>query len=129
MDSDLHAIVKGCTSETPATIMDDLHLNYSHLCPEQDDLFFNFHEFSETTPVFDELEELYKPFYPVLNSPISTVTSSEPIPEETKEVKVLKLKPSDKVAVQDPKDPTASKCKKRYSLFITIDYKNWFVLH
>ncbi|XP_061344050.1 WRKY transcription factor 22-like [Gastrolobium bilobum] len=104
MDWDLQAIV-GCISEAPATTMDTPHLSFSHFCCEQGDLLCNFQEFSETTTVVDELEELYKP--------LSISTISLPIPEETEEVKV----PSNKVAVQDLRDPAASKCCKRSDKF------------
>ncbi|KAI4326890.1 hypothetical protein L6164_019413 [Bauhinia variegata] len=107
MDWDLQAIVKGCTSEAPATIMDSpAHLDFSYFCSEQDNILLTFPEISETSSVLDELEELYKPFYPVLH-PLSTqtinVTSSEPIPKE--------VKASDQV--QELKGPQVSDCKKR----------------
>ncbi|KAJ1411775.1 WRKY domain [Sesbania bispinosa] len=125
MDWDLEAIVRGCNGEAPAaTIMDDPHLNFSHFFSEQDELLGSFPQFSETTNVFDELEELYKPFYPVLHplSSQSIVTSSLPIPKEPEEAKVLKAsekvasqdlqKASDKVASQDLQVPTVSKYKR-----------------
>ncbi|KAG4993097.1 hypothetical protein AAZX31_11G021000 [Glycine max] len=105
MDWDLQAIV-GCTKAPAATVMDNSHLMFfQHLCPEeQDDLLFNFQEFSETTTVVDELEELYKPFYPPHvhvdnNNPLPIVANSLPIPDE----EVKELKPSHKAA---------SRCKK-----------------
>ncbi|KAJ1405974.1 WRKY domain [Sesbania bispinosa] len=125
MDWDLEAIVRGCNGEAPtATIMDDPHLNFSHFFSEQDELLGSFPQFSETTNVFDELEELYKPFYPVLH-PLSSqtiVTSSLPIPKEPEEAKVLKAsekaasqdlqKASEKAASQDLQVPTVSKYKR-----------------
>ena len=106
MDWDLQAIV-GCNKAPAATVMDNSHLMFfQHLCPEeQDDLLFNFQEFSETTTVVDELEELYKPFYPPHvhvdnNNPLPIVANSLPIPDE----EVKELKPSHKAA---------SRCKKR----------------
>ncbi|TKY70976.1 WRKY transcription factor 29 [Spatholobus suberectus] len=94
MDWDLQAIVG--RTKAPATIMDNAHPIFSqHFCSEQDDvLICNFQEFSETTTVVDELEELYKPFYPI-------VSNSPPIPDKTEEVKV-----------QDLHDSAASKCRK-----------------
>lgn len=108
----------GCTissSEDPAAatidIMDNpVDISFSHFCSELDDLLCNFHDFSETTTVIDELEEFYKPFYPVATTPdFSTVKISQPVPEEIEALK----QPSDKVAVQDLQEPAASKCKKR----------------
>lgn len=113
MDWDLQAIV-GCTKAPAATVMDNPHLIFSqHFCPEeQDDLLCNFQEFSETTTVVDELEELYKPSYPrhVHDNPLPVVANSPPILDE----KVKELKPSDK---------TASRCKKRYSSCIQLNLK------
>ncbi|RDX76906.1 WRKY transcription factor 22, partial [Mucuna pruriens] len=103
MDWDLQAIV-GCSSEAPASIMDNPHPIFSqNFCSQlQDDLLCNVEEFSETTTVVDELEELYKPFYPI-------VSNSPPIPDKTEEeVKALQVAEDD---LQD--DPSASKCKKR----------------
>lgn len=117
MDWDLEAIVSGCNGEAPAAAtinMDDPHLNFSDFFSEQDEILCSFPEFSETTKVFDELEELYKPFYPVLH-PLSTqsiVTSSLSIPKEPQDSKVV-LKGSEKVTIQDLLVPTVSKCKRR----------------
>ncbi|KAG2375638.1 WRKY transcription factor 29 WRKY DNA-binding protein [Vigna angularis] len=105
---DLHAIV-GCTI-APATIMDNPNLILSqHFCAEQDDLLCNFQEFSETKTVLDELEEIYKPFYPQFRNS-SIISSSQPVPDKT----VKKLKPSNKVDVQaqDLHDTAVSKCRK-----------------
>ncbi|XP_061337838.1 probable WRKY transcription factor 29 [Gastrolobium bilobum] len=113
MDWDLEAIVRGCTGEASAnTMIDEPHPNFSLFCSEQDELLGTFPQFSETTKVHDELEELYKPFCPVLH-PLSSqtiVTNSLPIPKETEEVKVLKA--SEKVALQDLQVPAVSKCKR-----------------
>ena len=119
MDWDLEAIVRGCSIEAPATTtIEDPHPNLSpyHFYSEvqSDDLLFSFPEFSETTRVLDELEELYKPFYPVLHtlSPQTIVTSPLPIPnKEPEEVKAHK--PSPKVAPQDLQVPKVSKSKRR----------------
>ncbi|KAJ7952249.1 putative WRKY family transcription factor [Quillaja saponaria] len=100
-DWDLQAIVRGCSGEgIPAvtTMEDNLQSNFSHSSStEQDDLFFTY---PETTTVFDELEELYKPFYPVLH-PLSTqtlVTSSMSVPKEVREPeKLLNFQVSDEV--------------------------------
>ncbi|XP_057763314.1 probable WRKY transcription factor 29 [Arachis stenosperma] len=106
MDWDLHAIVRGCTNtHQPDNILGDL--NYFQLSPQQeiDERFFKSHQFSETETITtaivdDELEELYKPFYP--STTVDTTTSSHPTSAEVN--KVLHLKPS---------EPTPSKCKRR----------------
>ncbi|KAL4391426.1 hypothetical protein HN51_012546 [Arachis hypogaea] len=70
MDWDLESIVRGCPS-TATTIMEH-DPNPNFLFHQQDyDLLFStssFPEFSETTRVLDELDELYKPFYPVFHT-------------------------------------------------------------
>lgn len=132
MDWDLEAIVRGYTytgGEAPPTatiIGDPSHIpNFSHFFSELqdidigDELFASFPEFSETTNVFDELEELYKPFYPVLHPSLSShstnivtgTTSSLTIPKEPEELKAS----SEKVASQDLQAPSTavSKYKKR----------------
>ncbi|XP_054824188.1 probable WRKY transcription factor 29 [Prosopis cineraria] len=111
MDWDLQAIVRGFTGEAPetTTIIDIAQPNFPHFCSElqgcHDDPFCStFPEFSDTTMVFDELGEFYKPFYPVLH-PLSTkaiATTSVSIPKEIKE--------SEKV--QDLQDPAVSQCKR-----------------
>ncbi|XP_028774854.1 probable WRKY transcription factor 29 isoform X1 [Neltuma alba] len=92
MDWDLQAVVRGHTGEAPetTTIIDITHPNFPHFCSElqvHDDPFRStFPEFSDTTMVLDELGELYKPFYPVLQ-PLSTqtiTTTSVPIPKQVK---------------------------------------------
>ncbi|WVZ21903.1 hypothetical protein V8G54_000447 [Vigna mungo] len=110
-DWDLEAIVRGSSGE--ATAMDDPNPDFSYFFSDQDELLDSFPEFSETTRVLDDLEDLYKPFYPVLHplSPHTIVTTSLSIPIEPQQVK--ELKPSDeKVALQGFKAPTTPKCKK-----------------
>ncbi|CAL0313348.1 unnamed protein product [Lupinus luteus] len=114
MDWDLEAIVRGCSNESQGanTIMEEPCLNFSHFCSQQNEILWNFPEFSETTKVLDELEHLYKPFYPVLH-PLSTLTNSSHNPKEPQEFKVLKA--SEKViTLQDHSlVPAVSKSKKR----------------
>ncbi|RDX80164.1 putative WRKY transcription factor 29, partial [Mucuna pruriens] len=108
-DWDLDAIVRGSSGE--GTTMDDPNPDYSYFFSEQDDVLDSFPEFSETTRVLDDLEELYKPFYPVLHplSPHAIVTTSLPIPIEPEQVKASE----DKVALQGLKVPAAPKrCEK-----------------
>lgn len=110
-DWDLEAIVRGNTGE--ATPMDDPNPDFSYFFSEQDELLDSFPEFSETTRVLDDLEDLYKPFYPVFHplSPHTIVTTSPPIPIEPEQV----IKASEeKVALQGLKVTAAPKCKKRY---------------
>ncbi|MED6203575.1 WRKY Transcription Factor [Stylosanthes scabra] len=114
MDWDLQAIVRGCTNTTHHQTDNILSLNYFHFCPQQeDDPLFKSHHFSsetETTTLNldDELEELYKPFYPTAET---TSTSHHPSPAHEVN-KVLHLKPSDHP--NDLNDPSASKCKRRF---------------
>ncbi|XP_020223086.2 probable WRKY transcription factor 29 [Cajanus cajan] len=108
---DLEAIVRGSTGE--ATTMDDPNPDFSYFFSEQDAMLDTFPEFSETTRVLDDLEELYKPFYPVFHplSPHTIVKTSLPIPIEPEQVKELKAS-EEKVALQGSKVPAAPKCKK-----------------
>lgn len=111
-DWDLEAIVRGSTGE--AITMDDPNADFSYFFSEQDELLDSFPEFSETTRVLDDLEELYKPFYPVLHplSPHTIVTTSLPINMEPKQV--IKASEQKVAALQGLKVPAAPKCKKRY---------------
>ncbi|GFZ01332.1 hypothetical protein Acr_14g0009670 [Actinidia rufa] len=65
-DGDLQAVVRGysnpSTSFAPFTLQQDA--DDFDLSTFPDALF-------ESTRVLDELEELYKPFYPLLNNPLS----------------------------------------------------------
>lgn len=130
MDWNSQAIA-GCTSEENhfTTIMNNnnnLRLSF------YSELLFSFHEFSETTTVVDELEELYKSLYNntvEINSDLSIPTSSLPVLKGTEEVKVLKPSEPDKLAAQDFLNPAPSKTKRRsvmiysYLLFIQIKMK------
>ena len=86
---DLQAIV-GCTIAL-ATTMDNPNLILSQgFCAEQDDLLCDFQKLSKTKTVLNELEEIYKPFYPhVHNNPHPIISCFQPIPH--KNVKELKL--------------------------------------
>jgi len=108
---DLQAIV-GCTI-APAIIMDNPNLILSQgFCAEPDDLLYDFQEFSETKTVLNELEEIYKPFYPnVHHNPHPIISSSQPNPD--KNVKELKLSNKVDVQAQDLHDTEASTCRKR----------------
>lgn len=103
-DWDLDAIVRGSSAEV--TTMDDPNPDFSYFFSEQDELLDGFPEFSETTRVLDDLEELYKPFYPVLH-PLSPHTIPI-VPEQVKELKASE----EKVALQGLKVTAAPKCKK-----------------
>lgn len=113
-DWDLEAIVRGSSGE--ATTMDDQNPDFSCFFSDQDELLDSFPEFSETTRVLDDLEDLYKPFYPVLHplSPHTIVTTSLSIPIEPQQVKELKAS-EEKVALQGLKVPPTPKCKKGYA--------------
>ncbi|XP_014506866.1 probable WRKY transcription factor 29 [Vigna radiata var. radiata] len=106
-DWDLEAIVRGSSGE--ATAMDDPNPDFSYFFSDQDELLDSFPEFSETTRVLDDLEDLYKPFYPVLHplSPHTIVTTSIE-PQQVKELKASE----EKVALQGFKAPPTPKCKK-----------------
>lgn len=84
-DGDLQAVVRGfnnsfSTCSSTATILDYPQTCFSPLIIQEDDLFFSSFPdlLCERNAVFDELEELYKPFYPVLNqlSPQASLSSS-----------------------------------------------------
>ncbi|XP_022737617.1 probable WRKY transcription factor 29 [Durio zibethinus] len=95
---DLQAVVGGSSND--ACISDIMeNPQFSFECPwssQQEDLT-SFPEIFETNPqVLDELEEIYKPFYPELN-PYSTqtiVTSSLPVPQDVEEPEKQKKRQS-----------------------------------
>ncbi|KAK7399166.1 hypothetical protein VNO78_10342 [Psophocarpus tetragonolobus] len=101
-DWDFEAIVRGSSSGEGS----DPH-QFSYFFSQQDDLLDSFPEFSETTRVLDDLEDLYKPFYP------HTLTLPLPIPMEMEpqqsEDKVMGT--GGAVQVQVPA-PASNKCKK-----------------
>lgn len=105
-DWDLEAIVRGYGGAS--TIINDPN-PHQYSFSEQDETLLEegFPEFSETTNfIFDDLEDLYKPFYP-LSSHDTIVTTSLTIPQE------VKAKASEKIASQDLQVPLPSKCKTR----------------
>ncbi|MED6191491.1 WRKY Transcription Factor [Stylosanthes scabra] len=78
MDWDLESILRGCPSSTATDP------NPSFLLHQEDyDLLFStsFPEFSETTRVLDELDHLYKPFYPVFHTN-NIQNNPLPLPED-----------------------------------------------
>ncbi|KAL6986316.1 WRKY Transcription Factor [Sarracenia purpurea var. burkii] len=89
-DGDLQAVVRGSNNGFPASAMDDQTSFFASFTFQQDDFSvlnaLTFPDLFETTRVLDELEELYKPFYPqtILSSPIS-VSRGENEPEKPKE--------------------------------------------
>ncbi|MED6173546.1 WRKY Transcription Factor [Stylosanthes scabra] len=79
MDWDLESIVRGFPSSTAT----DPNPNNFLLDQEDYDLLFSttsFPEFSETTRVLDELDDLYKPFYPVFHATLSPNVQNNPVP-------------------------------------------------
>lgn len=91
---DLQSVVRGCAMNEASTaaLMGTSLPCFSPLAIQQDELLFGFPEFSETTTVLDELEQLYKPFYPVLQprSPIRTAAAPAPSisSEDTKKMEM-----------------------------------------
>ncbi|XP_044485443.1 WRKY transcription factor 22-like isoform X2 [Mangifera indica] len=86
MDWDLQAIVRGCNvanGASPSIIMDDTPACFSSLSLQQDTLL-KFPDISETTTILNELDELYKPFYP------QAILSTGPISVPDDEVKLPK---------------------------------------
>lgn len=99
---DLEAVVRGCNNNFEALTNT---MEYSQPCnfgfapltiEEDDDIFHAFPQLFEATTAFDELEELYKPFYPLLQpiSPPTIPTPSVSVPQEVaeKEEEPKKLK-------------------------------------
>lgn len=110
-DWDLEAIVRGYGGASTSTIIN--HPNpHQYSFSQQDEALLEegFPELSETTNfIFDDLEDLYKPFYP-LSSHDTILTTSLTIPQE------VKAKASEKIASQGLQVPLPSKCKTRYSI-------------
>lgn len=73
------------TSMESSSSSSSLSCNPLPLCVQEDDVFQSFPHFFETSTVLDELEQFYKPFYPVLHPLISSptvVTFSMDVPKE-----------------------------------------------
>lgn len=89
---DLQSVVRGCAMNeaSSAALMGTSLPCFSPLAIQQDELLFGFPEFSETTTVLNELEQLYKPFYPVLQplSPIRTAALPSISSEDTKKMEM-----------------------------------------
>ncbi|KAA8520874.1 hypothetical protein F0562_011547 [Nyssa sinensis] len=70
-DWDLQAVVRGCTNDFSniTTSMDNSPTCFSPFTIQEDGFLFSASPdyMFETTTVLDELEQLYKPFYPVMN--------------------------------------------------------------
>jgi hypothetical protein len=84
---DLQAVVRGCMDEfIEAPTMADPESFFAPLSAVEDDLL-GFPEISDTRAVLDELEILYKPFYPVSSQTIlaSSSSSSVSVPKELKQ--------------------------------------------
>ncbi|XP_022760708.1 probable WRKY transcription factor 29 [Durio zibethinus] len=84
---DLQAVVGGSSNGACIPDMEDPPYSFDPWSFQQEDLM-SFPEIFGTNPtILDELEELYKPFYPELN-PYSTqtiITSSLPVPQDVDE--------------------------------------------
>ncbi|XP_048445280.1 probable WRKY transcription factor 29 isoform X1 [Pyrus x bretschneideri] len=84
---DLQAVVRGCNSNIDEVI-EDSQIPYfcAPLSFQEDNELFaaKFPQAFEATTTLDELEELYKPFYPVfqLTTPPTILTSSISVPQE-----------------------------------------------
>ncbi|KAK9927119.1 hypothetical protein M0R45_024320 [Rubus argutus] len=118
---DLQAVVRGCNNNT---------MEYSRPCnfgfapltiEEDDEIFHAFPQLFEATTAFDELEELYKPFYPLLQpiSPPTIPTPSVSVPQEVaeKEEKPKKLK-----SMKEP-SPMCKKSRKNQSKRVVKEVK------
>lgn len=90
-DWDLQSVVRGCAinEASSAAFMDTSLPCFGPLAIQQDELLFSFPDFFETTTVLDELEQLYKPFYPVLQplSPVRTAAAPSISMEDPKKMK------------------------------------------
>ena len=78
---DLQSVVRGCAineASSSAALMDASLPCFSPLAIQADEFLFSFPDLFETTTVLDELEQLYKPFYPVLQSVSPTGTAAAP---------------------------------------------------
>ncbi|MBA0552241.1 hypothetical protein Gohar_021333 [Gossypium harknessii] len=100
---DLQAVVGGNSSNDHP--IENPEFSFGPWSFQQDEDFMSFPEIFETNPkVLDELEQLYKPFYPDLN-PFSTqtiITSSIPVPLHVDEpAEKRKKKPSFTVSQSD----------------------------
>ncbi|XP_059444295.1 probable WRKY transcription factor 27 isoform X2 [Corylus avellana] len=85
---DLQAVVRGCMDEfIEAPTMADPESFFAPLSAVENDLLLGFPEISDTRAVLDELEILYKPFYPVSSQNIlaSSSSSSISVPKELKQ--------------------------------------------
>ncbi|XP_030530258.1 probable WRKY transcription factor 29 [Rhodamnia argentea] len=82
-DWDLQAVIRGCSVGETCYDVTDCATWWSVARPRQEEfLFAGFPEFAETSALLDDLEQLYKPFYPVLPSACDTASKSEEVIEE-----------------------------------------------
>lgn len=88
----MQAVVRGCIDEAPATFLANPESSFAPLSAVKDDLL-SFPEISDTRTVLDELENLYKPFYPVSSQAIlASSASSISVPKELKEAEQKQIK-------------------------------------
>ncbi|KAK6263159.1 hypothetical protein QUC31_008975 [Theobroma cacao] len=117
---DLRAVVGGSSNGACIPDMENPPFSFDPWSFQQEDLIMSFPDVFETNPkVLDELEELYKPFYPEFN-PFSTqtiITSSLPVPQdEEKPESQKKQQPVSQSAVSGTnKDSTQTAKPKRSS--------------
>ncbi|KAL6174751.1 hypothetical protein ACLB2K_051397 [Fragaria x ananassa] len=116
---DLQAVVRGCNNnlEGFANTMEFSQSSCVGFAPatieEDDDIFRTFPQLFDTTTALDELEELYKPFYPNLQ-PISPI-----IPNPTPAASVLQ-----EVATEEKEEPKKLKSLKESSPICKRSRKN-----
>lgn len=82
----MQAVVRsGCINEAPTTFFADPESIFAPLGAVEDHDRLIFPEISDTTTVLDELENLYKPFYPVSSQTILSSSMTISVPKELKE--------------------------------------------
>lgn len=102
MDWDLQAIVRGCSSEASIDFVMDKPQSYN-LSPSslQQDVRFKFPDVSETTTILDELEELYKPFYPQTILTSTSISAPTEVNKKPKKLRKQRPKLSDSASNTD----------------------------
>ncbi|KAF8013371.1 hypothetical protein BT93_I1269 [Corymbia citriodora subsp. variegata] len=82
-DWDLQAVVRGCgASESYYDVMDGVAWRSVTELQQEEILFGGFSDFAETSVLLDDLEQLYKPFYPEPEAVHDAVSKSEEVIEE-----------------------------------------------
>ncbi|KAK9202873.1 hypothetical protein WN943_013126 [Citrus x changshan-huyou] len=102
MDWDLQAIVRGCSTEASIDSVMDKPQSYNFSPSSlQQDVRYKFPDVSETATILDELEELYKPFYPQTILTSTSISAPTEVNKKPKKLRKQQRKLSDSASNTD----------------------------